>query len=279
VIALSGVRKRYGAVAALDGVSMTVEPAEIFGLLGPNGAGKSTLVRIATTLTRADAGTCRVAGHDVTREADAVKRLIGVVFQESNLDPELTVAETLAIHGRLHRVPDRAARVARMLQQVELEAWQHRLGRELSGGVKRRLAIARALLPDPAVLFLDEPSTGLDPQIRRQLWDLIRQARRAGRTVLLTTHYIEEAAALCDRVGILRQGRLVAVDTPAALTARVGPFVVDWVGPDGRLVQHMAATREAAIERARTLEGTCTIRRTHLENVFLQLTGERIACS
>lgn len=278
MITMREVRKRYGKVIALDGVSFQVGRGEVFGLLGPNGAGKSTAIRILTTLTRPDGGSCAVAGHDVLAEAGAVKRLIGVVFQENNLDPELTVQESLSIHGRLHRVENLAARIDAVLSEVEMETRRQSLGSDLSGGMKRRVAIARALLPDPAVLFLDEPSSGLDPQIRRHLWDIVRRTRRAGRSVLLTTHYIEEAEALCDRVGILRRGTLVAVDTPAALKALVGPYVVDWIGPDGRLSQQMAQSREEAIEWARSLANGCTVRRTHLEDVFIKLTGERIAC-
>jgi len=212
----------------------------------------------------------------VVAGASAIKSLVGVVPQENNLDRELSVGENLRIYGMLHRVADLARRTDEVLADVELQERRHSLVSSLSGGMKRRLIIARALLTDPAVLFLDEPSIGLDPQIRRQLWEIVRRTGKSGRTVLLTTHYIEEAEALCDRIGILRKGRLIALDTPAALKEMVGPYVVDRIDGNGRLFQQTAASREDAHEMARTLENGCTVRKTNLEDVFVKLTGERI---
>lgn len=270
------LRKTYGTVTAVDGVSFSVGTGEIFGLLGPNGAGKSTLIRMMTCLTRPDAGKCRISGRDAVAEAGAIKSLIGIVPQENNLDRELTAWENLFIYGRLHRVADLRSRIDRALDEVELRDRSGSLVNGLSGGMKRRLIIARALLTDPSILFLDEPSIGLDPQIRRQLWDIVRRAARSGRTVFLTTHYIEEAETLCDRVGILSKGRLIALDTPAALKELVGPYVVDRITDDGRLIQHLVRNRDEAVDLARTLENGCTVRRTNLEDVFIKLTGERI---
>ncbi|HNX98834.1 MAG TPA: ABC transporter ATP-binding protein, partial [Candidatus Aminicenantes bacterium] len=161
-------------------------------------------------------------------------------------------------------------------KEVDLADRRDSLVSALSGGMKRRLIIARALMSDPAALFLDEPSIGLDPQIRRQLWEIVRRIARTGRTVLLTTHYIEEADALCDRIGILRKGRLIALDSPQKLREMVGPYVVDQIDGNGRLIQRIAGTREEAHEIARALENGCTVRRTNLEDVFVKLTGERI---
>lgn len=270
------LRKTYGAVKAVDGVSFSVAAGEVFGLLGPNGAGKSTLIRMMTCLTRPDAGTCRIASRDVALEASAIKSLIGVVPQENNLDRELSARENLSVYGRLHRVADLQRKIREALEEVELGDRAESLVNGLSGGMKRRLIIARALIADPSVLFLDEPSIGLDPQIRRQLWDMVRRAARSGRTVFLTTHYIEEAEALCDRVGILSRGRLIALGTPAALKQKVGPYAVDRITGDGRLVQHLVRSRDEAVELARTLENGCTVRRANLEDVFIKLTGERI---
>ena len=276
VIAVDDLHKSYGRVKAVDGVSFSIAKGEIFGLLGPNGAGKSTLIRMLTCLTRPDSGRATIAGHDVVAGASAIKSLVGVVPQENNLDRELSVGENLRIYGMLHRVADLARRTDEVLADVELQERRHSLVSSLSGGMKRRLIIARALLTDPAVLFLDEPSIGLDPQIRRQLWEIVRRTGKSGRTVLLTTHYIEEAEALCDRIGILRKGRLIALDTPAALKEMVGPYVVDRIDGNGRLFQQTAASREDAHEMARTLENGCTVRKTNLEDVFVKLTGERI---
>jgi ABC-2 type transport system ATP-binding protein len=276
MIKVKSLHKNYGTVAAVAGVSFSVGSGEVFGLLGPNGAGKSTLIRMMTALTRPDSGSCLIAGHDVMAESTPIKSLIGVVPQENNLDRELTARENLFIYGRLHRVENLLSRIERALEEVDLRDRADSLVNGLSGGMKRRLIIARALLTDPAVLFLDEPSIGLDPQIRRQLWDLVRCAARSGRTVFLTTHYIEEAEALCDRVGILSRGKLIALNPPTTLKELVGPFVVDRITEDGRLVQHLARSRDEAVELARTLENGCTVRRTNLEDVFIRLTGERI---
>ncbi len=268
--------KRYGKVVAVDGVSLSIPAGEIFGLLGPNGAGKSTTIRMMTTLTRPDAGSCAIDGRDVVSEATVIRTLIGVVPQENNLDRELSVRENLEIYGRLHRVAGLPSRIEAVLRDVDLLDRRESLVNDLSGGMKRRLIIARALLADPPVLFLDEPSIGLDPQIRRQMWEIVRRASLQGRTILLTTHYIEEAEALCSRVGILRKGKLIALDTPRALREMVGPYVVDQFGPDGRLTQRTARSREEAHEMARGTENGCTVRKTNLEDVFIKLTGERI---
>ena len=276
MITVENIHKNYGGTAAVDGVSFTIGGGEIFGLLGPNGAGKSTIIRMLTALTKQDAGVCAIDGHDVVREAAVIKSLIGVVPQENNLDRELSVEDNLYIYGRLHRVTELDARIDEALREVELSERRGQLVNQLSGGMKRRLIIARALLADPAVLFLDEPSIGLDPQIRRQLWEIVRRAALAGRTVLLTTHYIEEAEALCGRIGILRKGRLIALDTPDKLKEMVGPYVIDQINGDGSLIQHTARSREDALEQSGKLDGSCTVRLTNLEDVFIKLTGERI---
>ena len=276
MIQVNDIRKSYGKVKAVDGVSFSIGKGEVFGLLGPNGAGKSTMIRMLTCLTVPDGGSANIEGRDVVAEASAIKSRIGVVPQENNLDRELSVEENLLIYGLLHKVPDLKVRITEVLTDVDLLERRESLVGGLSGGMKRRLIIARALLTDPSVLFLDEPSVGLDPQIRRQLWDIVRRVGRTGRTVLLTTHYIEEADVLCDRVGVLRKGKLIALDTPRALKETVGPFVVDQIREDGKLVQHTARSREEAHELARTLENGCTVRRTNLEDVFVKLTGERI---
>jgi len=276
MIEVNGIRKTYGKVAAVDGVTFSIGKGEVFGLLGPNGAGKSTLIRMLTCLTRPDGGSARIGGHDVVADASEIKSLVGVVPQENNLDRDLSVQENLRIYGMLHRVKNLSNRIDEVLREVELSDRRDSLVTGLSGGMKRRLIIARALLTDPSLLFLDEPSIGLDPQIRRQLWEIVRRTARSGRTVLLTTHYIEEADALCDRIGILAKGKLIALDSPGALRELVGPYVVDQINSNGRLTQHTAKTREEAHEIARSLENGCTVRKTNLEDVFVKLTGERI---
>lgn len=277
MVQVSGITKCYGPLVAVDRVSFAIGRGEVFGLLGPNGAGKSTIIRMMTTLTVPDAGACSIKGLDVLRDASAVKEIIGVVPQENNLDRELSARENLDIYARLHQVPGREAAVDRALAEVDLSHRADDLARRFSGGMKRRLLIARALLASPEVIFLDEPSIGLDPQIRRQLWEIIRKARIDGKTVLLTTHYIEEAEALCDRVGILAKGKLITVGPVDELKHTVGDYVTEYIGPGGKLIQHTARDREEAHALARTVDnGEVTVRRSNLEDVFIKLTGERI---
>jgi ABC-2 type transport system ATP-binding protein len=273
MIAFTSVMKYFGDVRALQDVSFTVGEGEVFGLLGPNGAGKTTLVKIATLLTVPTEGTCQIRGYDTQREKSAIKQLIGVVPQANNLDRELTAYENLLIYGMLHKVSGLKSRIEEALRSVEL--WERRDSTVMtfSGGMQRRLLLARALLPNPLVLFLDEPSIGLDPQIRREMWDIIRKIRIDGRTVLITTHYIEEAEALCDRVGILTKGQLVALDSPETLKARAGAFVVDSIAADGKLQQHLCQTREEADGLARERTMSAVVRPSTLEDVFVSLTN------
>jgi len=222
MITIRGARRRYGTTQALDGVDLDIGAGEMFGLLGPNGAGKTTLVRLLSTLARPDAGSLAVDGFDTVTQAAEVRRRLGVVFQENNVDRDLTVRQNLAFHARLHRLDDVAGRVDAMIGRLGLGGRGDDPVDRLSGGMRRRLVIGRALLTAPRVLLLDEPTTGLDPGIRRDLWGLVRDVRAGGCTVVLTTHYVEEAEVLCDRVGIITHGRMVAIGTPAELVARHG---------------------------------------------------------
>jgi ABC-2 type transport system ATP-binding protein len=192
MIEVSGLTKQYGNLTALDKLSFRVESGSVFGLLGPNGAGKTTTIKILTTLSKPDGGIARIAGHDVVKDPIAVKRLLAVVPQENNLDRELTAYENLLIYSMLYGVPDRETKIRSCLQLVDLWDRRNELLMRFSGGMQRRLLVARALLTDPALLCLDEPSIGLDPQIRHQVWDIIRKTRIEGRTVVITTHYIEK---------------------------------------------------------------------------------------
>jgi len=280
MIEVSGLTKCYGSASkrftAVDTVSFHVAPGTVFGLLGPNGAGKSTAIRMLTTLSRPDSGRCVIDGIDITAEPKEIKKRIGVVPQENNLDRELSAYENLRIYGMLHRVVHLPERIEKALGAVSLSGKKDIVVNHFSGGMQRRLLIARALLTEPTVLFLDEPTIGLDPQIRRQLWDVIRKCRRAGRTVMLTTHYIEEADALCDMIGIIAAGRMIALDSPENLKKTVGEYVIDFPDSDGNLRQVMCRSREEAHERAKALPNGVTIRRSNLEDVFIKLTGEKI---
>ena len=218
------VREYKGGIRAVDGLDLDVREGEIYGFLGPNGAGKTTCVRILTTLLRPTSGTCRVAGHDVVREADLVRRAIGVALQEAAIDPLMTGRELLRMQGALHglRGGEARQRAHDLLDRVGLQdAGDRRIG-GYSGGMRRRLDLALALVHSPRVLFLDEPTTGLDPTSRAALWREVRTLNDEGTTVFLTTQYLEEAEQLADRVGIIAKGRLEAEGTPAALKDRVG---------------------------------------------------------
>jgi ABC-2 type transport system ATP-binding protein len=280
MIEVSGLTKCYGPTGkrftAVDAVSFHVAPGTVFGLLGPNGAGKSTIIKILTTLSRPDAGRCIIDGIDITSAPMEIKKRIGVVPQENNLDRELSAYENLMIYGMLHRVINLPDKINHSLGTVSLLEKREIVVSHFSGGMQRRLLIARALLTEPTVLFLDEPTIGLDPQIRRQLWDVVRKCRKAGRTVMLTTHYIEEAEALCDMIGIIAAGRMIALDSPENLKKTVGEYVIDFPDGDGSLRQVMCRTREEAHDQAKALPNGVTIRRSNLEDVFIKLTGEKI---
>jgi ABC-2 type transport system ATP-binding protein len=223
-VLVRGLRKRYGEIEAVKGIDLDVEVGEIFGFLGPNGAGKSTTIKILCTLARPTAGEAKVAGFDVVTQRDEVRRHIGLVFQDTTLDDYLTAAMNLRFHAELYGIP--RAQVAPRLEQVMnmVGLWDRRahLVQTFSGGMKRRLEIARGLMHSPRVLFLDEPTVGLDPQTRASIWKYIQELKTRERiTIFLTTHYMDEAE-YCDRIAIIDGGAIVAQDTPARLKANVG---------------------------------------------------------
>jgi len=293
------LRKRYGAVQAVDGVSFQVARGEVFGMLGPNGAGKTTTVEIVEGLRTADSGRVTVLGYDVAQQPQAVKERIGVQLQTPSLLPRLTVAELLDLFGSFFR---RSRPVDELLKMVGLDESRDRLAGTLSGGQAQRLSVALALVNQPEIVFLDEPTTGLDPQARANLWDLVHAIREGGATVLLTTHYMEEAERLCDRVAIVDHGRIVALDTPRRLIeARFSETAVTFRLPQAPLAEleglpgvhrvqrdgdevtlysaDVPATMAGLLTLARGRDGALEslhIRSATLEDVFLQLTGRRL---
>lgn len=300
MIEARGLRKVFKGkkeVVAVDGIDLEIRRGEIFGLLGPNGAGKSTTLSMLVTIQRATGGSARVAGIDVAADPHAVRQQVGIVFQEPSLDTLLTARENLELHGRLYGVPpDRLkARTDEMLRLVQLEDRANDLVKKYSGGMKRRLEIARGLMHEPKVLFLDEPTLGLDPATRERIWEHIREMRaRSGTTIVLTTHYMDEADHLCDRLAIIDHGRIVAQGTPAELKASLGgdlvllaptsvrprveplPFVKKVEERDGRLaltVENASANLARIITAAGNVESVET-RSPRLEDVFIQLTGK-----
>jgi ABC-2 type transport system ATP-binding protein len=230
-IAVEKIVKRYGAFEAVKGITFEVADGEIFGLLGPNGAGKSTLIRMMTTLIPVTEGRALIAGHDAMKEADTVRHLIGVIPQALTSDVDLTVEENLAIYAKLYGVPraQREKNITDLLEAVDLTKWRQAQTKTLSGGMRRRLEIARGLVHSPRIFFLDEPTTGLDPVSRVAVWEMLEHLRESLRlTILITTHYMDEADNLCDRIAIVDHGNLVALDTPLGLKASVpGSSVVE----------------------------------------------------
>jgi ABC-2 type transport system ATP-binding protein len=222
----TGLTRRFGTLAAVDGLDLTVASGEVFGLLGSNGAGKTTTIRMLTTLLPPTSGTAIVAGHDVLRDPQAVRRSIGYVAQLLSADATLTGYENLLISARLYHIPrgEQGGRITAALAWVGLADARDRLVREYSGGMIRRLELASAMLHRPAVLFLDEPTVGLDPVARNAIWDHLRSLREEeGTSIVLTTHHMEEAEELCDRVAIMEHGRVAVIGSPAELKAAIGP--------------------------------------------------------
>ena len=228
VIRVDGLSHRFDELVAVDGVSFSVSAGEVFSFLGPNGAGKSTVINVLTTLLPIQDGEVVIAGRDLRTDPLGVREAIGIVFQEVTLDRDMTVGETLEFHGRLYGLPreERRARTDELVALVELEAKRDTLIKHLSGGMKRRLEIARGLMTRPTVLFLDEPTIGLDPQTRARMWEYLRQVNREGTTIFLTTHYMDEADQLSNRIAIIDYGRIVAEGRPFELKNALGQDLV-----------------------------------------------------
>ncbi len=307
-IEVERLTKKFGNLVAVNQISFDVREGEVFGLLGPNGAGKTTLIRMLTTLTPPTSGTARVAGHDIARDAEGVRNSMGVIPQALTSDPELTAEENLSIHAKLYGVPagDRPGLIQRLLVAVDLEDFARELVRNFSGGMRRRLEIARGLVHSPKILFLDEPTTGLDPVSRTNVWEMITKLKeQANLTILLTTHYMDEADKLCERIAIVDHGKLVALDTPTKLKDSIpGTDVVEaeftgvpanWLDELRGLAQvadvsqrdavvHMAshngpltvgALMDLARQRGVTVNKV-TVQSTTLDDVFLHYTGRQL---
>ena len=295
-IQLDNVRKRYGALQALAGVSFDIDEGEFFGLLGPNGAGKTTLISIVGGLTRADGGTARVLGHDVVADYRASRRLLGVVPQELVFDPFFTVRETLRIQSGYFGLSRNDAWIDEIMHNLDLTAKADVNMRALSGGMKRRVLVAQALVHKPPVIVLDEPTAGVDVELRQTLWRFVSRLNREGHTIVLTTHYLEEAQALCKRIAMLKQGSVVALESTASLLARFDAAQLILHFADGRLPAGLieravepetaatsarVALRLAAASDVEPILAACrasgatvdqvSIERADLEDVFVQI--------
>jgi ABC-type multidrug transport system ATPase subunit len=297
-ISLRGVVKRFGALTAVAGLDLEVPTGSCLGLLGPNGAGKSTTMRLLTAQAIPDAGTISVLGYEVPGQSKQARAEMGVVPQQDNLDEELTARENLEVFAQLYRIPRRSRRAAvdAALERAFLTERQSTRVDRLSGGMRRRLLIARGLVHDPRLVLLDEPTVGLDPQVRAELWGLIDGLRSAGTTVLMSTHYIEEAERLADSCALMSHGRVIASGSPAELVAEhAGARVAEHYGPPARLaeVEELARTAglptrrtgpSVSVLKAETMPPSLTAelgpdgvsRAASLEDVFVVLTGERV---
>jgi len=295
VLAARGLRKSFGALEVVSGVDLEVAPGECFGLLGPNGAGKTTTLKICLGLIQPDAGAIELLGEPVPRRAREARARVGVVPQFDNLDPDFSVAENLLVYGRYFDLPPREVRlrIAPLLEFAGLTGREAAKINTLSGGMKRRLTLARALVNDPRVLFLDEPTTGLDPQARHLIWERMRSLTAQGTTLVLTTHHMEEAERLCQRLAIMDHGRIIAAGSPRDLIAEhIEPHVVEVHGPGAEEWMARAKALAARVERVgdtvfcyaengepllKSLEGQSELVYLHrpasLEDVFLKLTG------
>lgn len=278
ILQVKRLTKTYGEKSAVDQLDLEIHEGDFVGLLGPNGAGKTTTIKMLTGLTVPDSGEILYYGKRFRRDLKRSKRLIGMVPQQSNLDRDLTAFENLNLHAMLHGIGsvEKKERIEEALEFSGLTEYRNRQVKTFSGGMKRRLVIMRALLHEPKILYLDEPTIGLDPQIRRNLWDLVLKVNQVKRTaILLTTHYIEEADKLCRRVKIINSGSIIADDTPDSLKARIGNFVLETLDQNNKEEQFFQ-TREEAIEKRNAYEGESKVRAVTLEDVFIKLTGRKI---
>jgi ABC-2 type transport system ATP-binding protein len=279
VIVFKNVTKNYGAVTAVSDFSLAVERGEFFGLLGPNGAGKTTLLRMATTITSPSSGFISIDGINVDRNLTGAKRRLGVVPQYSNLEGELTAAQNLEYHGRLYGLSPRQIkrRSGELLEFAALTERKNDKAKYFSGGMQRKLMIVKALMHEPEILLLDETTAGLDAAWRRRIWDFLRELRKQGLTILLTTHYLEEAETLCSRLGMIEHGVLKRTGTPSEIISAAGNFVLEYF-KDGKTAQYFFENQaEAFAEAARLtiLDGEFKVREVNLEDAFIQLTKKR----
>jgi len=304
-IQVTDLTKKFGDLIAVNHISFEIEQGEIFGLLGPNGAGKTTTLSMLATMQKPTSGTATVQGKDIEKNEDDVRKAIGIVFQDQSLDEDLTAGENMDFHGRLYRIPPdvRKQRTDELLRLVELHERKNDIVKTFSGGMRRRLEIARGLLHHPSVLFLDEPTLGLDPQTRNHLWQYIADlSKEKNITIILTTHYMEEADRLCDRVAIIDNGKIIALDTPQNLKDGIGGDIITVSTPDPgavttvltkpwihRLEQRKDEVRISLQNAEQHISDIITILNQHtipiisvsihkptLEDVFLSFTGKMI---
>lgn len=277
MIELKNLTKRFDDFTAVDHLNLSIRTGEFFGLLGPNGAGKTTTISMISTVLLPTEGEILVDGHRLDRKASALKRKLSVITQEYSMRQDMTMDEVMEYQGRLYYLPKKVIRekTAELLEFAGLLEYRRRTVRHLSGGMKRKLMICRALMIEPEILLLDEPTAGMDALSRRQMWNLLRRVNGKNMTIILTTHYIEEAQALCERVALINRGQLQKLDTPAQLILDLGAFAVD-TASDDTLVSRYFHSREDAIAYLKTQGNDAALRSTTLEDVFVECAGRKI---
>ncbi|MBR6950611.1 MAG: ABC transporter ATP-binding protein [Oscillospiraceae bacterium] len=277
MIELRDLTKKYGGFTAVDHLDLTIRTGEFFGLLGPNGAGKTTTISMMSTVLLPTEGEIHIDGCRLDRKASAQKRKLSVITQEYSMRQDMNMEEVMEYQGRLYRIPRKTIRekTSELLEFAGLAEYRKRTVRHLSGGMKRKLMICRALLIEPEILLLDEPTAGMDALSRRQMWNLLRRVNQENMTIVLTTHYIDEAQALCDRVALINKGRLQKLDTPESLIRELGAFAVDETGEDG-LVSKYFHNREEAIGYLAAAGNQASLRATTLEDVFVVCAGRKL---
>ncbi len=277
IISGKGITKKFGDFTAVDNIDVNVKRGEIFGFLGPNGAGKTTTIRVMTTLTPPTSGKIIIEGHEVKGLDDPVKEKVGIIQQHIALDKDVSVRENIMYHAILHHIPKKEAkeRIDRLVEIMGLGPYMDHMAINLSGGWQRRVAIVSALIHNPSILVLDEPTAGLDTQSRHMLWGLIRELNAKGTTIFITTHYMDEAEELCDRIAILDHGRIIAEGSSEKLCNDLGRWTVEYKAEGGQKEYRYFHDREEANAFRDSLDESCTVtsRMTGLEDVFLELTG------
>ena len=276
VIEAEGLVVRYGDFNAVDSIDLEVREGEIFGLLGPNGAGKTTSVKVLTTMMKPTSGKIVINSVDTGEDTVKARSMIGVVQQHFAMDMDITVRENIICKAVLHKIPMKIAkeRMMELCDAIGLTPYLDKKGNELSGGWKRKTAIVCALMHDPKILFLDEPTTGLDTQSRHMLWDIVRIFNKRGATIFLTTHYMDEAEALCDRISIISKGKIIRTGSPKELCQNIGRFTVEYDSDDGtRAYSFFQEMKSAKDFFEKVADRNALIRGTHLEDVFLEETG------